>query len=749
MKSLIITVSVLLAVINLSAQNINGRVLELLEDKSKKPLEGANVYWEGTSIGTISDAKGNYTISGPEKNRENILNVTYIGFTLESKEIINNQYIFYLKRSIDLDEVKVTSKQSTTKFSTITSRNIQTITTGEIAKAACCNLSECFETNASVDVNYSDALSGLKTIRMLELDGKYAKINNESLPLMTGLMNSYGLSYVPGAWIESIQILKGTGSVINGHDAITGEINVEYFKPDDTKKLHWNAYSNIEGKLENNLIYNYNKNKWQANIFSHVSYLNREIDHNGIYHDHSNHSNHQGDGFLDVPKIKQFNLLNRWKYNGKKIRAQIYIKGLTEDRMAGQKSDIDEPRYVVGIYNDLLEINTKTGYIFNNKKNQSFGLQTIFRTHKQDTQFGDKKYDSHQKKMFLNLICASDLWNEEHTVKAGLSFNADRFESIYSGNIFNSQLTGTKPYYIIANNGFIVEYLDYNRRLDLVSGLFLEYNFKKAENFNLNIGLRGDYYNNTAKTYFSPRFNFKYNPSDKTVVRFSAGKGFRIPNVLADNIYYMASSKDIAIDLDVIPEEAWNYGVNFAYCFYLFSREGIFNIDYYKTIFHSKVFVDRFSVNDVLYFYNINDNFQINSIQLDFSYELINRLNMKSSFKYNSNQILSDLTPRNRSMINLSYSNKIASWKFDYTINRIGVINMPETNTNPFYVHNTQITHIVKGFDIYIGIENIFNYVQDNPIKNAENPFSPGFDASLIYGPVMGRLLYAGLRYKI
>ena len=748
MKSLIITVSVLLTVINLSAQNINGRVLELLEDKSKKPLEGANVYWEGTSIGTISDAKGNYSISGPEKNRENILNVTYIGFTLESKEIINNQYIFYLKRSIDLDEVKVTSKQSTTKFSTITSRNIQTITTGEIAKAACCNLSECFETNASVDVNYSDALSGLKTIRMLALDGKYVKINNESLPLMTGLMNSYGLSYVPGAWIESIQILKGTGSVINGHDAITGEINVEYFKPDDTKKLHWNAYSNIEGKLENNLIYNYNKNKWQANIFSHASYLNREIDHNGIYHDHSNHSNHKGDGFLDVPKIKQFNLLNKWKYSGKKLRAQIYIKGLTEDRMAGQKSDIDEPRYVVGIYNDLLELNTKTGYIFNNKKNQSFGLQTIFRTHKQDTQFGDKKYDSHQKKMFLNLICASDLWNEEHTVKAGLSFNADRFESIYSGNIFNSQLTGTKPYYI-TNNGVIVEYLDYNRRLDLVSGLFLEYNFKKAENFNLNIGLRGDYYNNTAKTYFSPRFNFKYNPSDKTVVRFSAGKGFRIPNVLADNIYYMASSKDIAIELDVIPEEAWNYGVNFAYCFYLFSREGIFNIDYYTTIFHSKVFVDRFSYNDVLYFYNIDDNYQINSIQLDFSYELINRLNMKSSFKYNSNQILSDLTPRNRSMINLSYSNKIASWKFDYTINRIGVINMPETNTNPFYVHNTQITHIVKGFDIYIGMENIFNYVQDNPIKNAETPFSPGFDASLIYGPVMGRLLYAGLRYKI
>ena len=217
-------------------------------------------------IDTQLDAKNNEekVIELSAQNEELIKELTVIRSEITKliddvevlkKEILNNEYVFYLTSSINLNEVEINSNQATTKYSIISTKNIQTITSGEIAKAACCNLSECFETNASVDVNYSDAVSGIKTIKMLGLAGKYVKINNESLPLMTGLLNSYGLSYVPGSWIESIQILKGMGSVLNGHDAITGEINVEYFKPDDKDKIHTNLYFNSEGKLEKNFIY--------------------------------------------------------------------------------------------------------------------------------------------------------------------------------------------------------------------------------------------------------------------------------------------------------------------------------------------------------------------------------------------------------------------------------------------------------------------------------------------------------------
>ena len=777
MKNLLITAIVLVATSNISAQNINGRVFEILKDNSKAPIVGANIFWEGTTIGTITDKNGYYSIIGPDTLQEAILNVSYVGYTLHSKEILNNEYFFYLTSSINLNEVEINSNQATTKYSIISTKNIQTITSGEIAKAACCNLSECFETNASVDVNYSDAVSGIKTIKMLGLAGKYVKINNESLPLMTGLLNSYGLSYVPGSWIESIQILKGMGSVLNGHDAITGEINVEYFKPDDKDKIHTNLYFNSEGKLEKNFIYNFNKNKWQSNLFTHISYLGREIDHNGKSHEHTNHNHNQGDGFLDTPKLKLFNILNRWKYVGDNLRSQFYIKLLTEDREGGQKSNFPEPRYIVGVYNDLFEFSAKNGYVFNNEKNQSIGIQSIFKLHSQDAQFGNNILNSLQEKIYINLIAGTDLLNSNHTLNTGFSFNHDKFKNYYDGNIFsatfNNNINLNTDSVFYSSNGIqakVIDDLTSFERKDLVSGLYLEYNYSSQENLNLNIGLRSDYYNITSKFYFSPRLNFKYNPSDKTVIRLSAGKGFRISNSLIENMNYMASSRRILVDSNILPEEAWNLGGNFAYCFYLFSREGILNFDYYRTIFTNKIMLDITDANSI-FIYDESSNSQYsspysNTLQLDLSYEFFNRFFVKSSYKLIDNKQFGKsiyLSPKNRGLLNFTYSNLKNNWKFDYTINRFGENVIPnylnsssdifekdgDFFTNPFYVHNSQVTYSVNDFDVYLGGENILNFVQENHIVDYENPFGNNFDASLIYAPVMGRLFYMGLRYKV
>ena len=748
------------------SQNIQGKVLEIRKDSSFSPIFGANVYWEGTTVGTVTNFKGEYSIE-EAPSFPATLNVSFVGYSLDSKEVINDKYIFYLKSSIDLKEVNIKGKQNTTKISIKDPLNIQTISTGEIQKAACCNLSECFETNASVDVSYSDAISGLKTIKMLGLDGKYVKINNESMPLMTGLLNSYGLSYVPGSWIESIQILKGMGSVVNGHDAITGEINLEYFKPvADAERLMWNFYTNGEGKLENNLILSSNKGKWGANLFTHISYLGREIDHHGSSHNHHSHSDHHGDGFLDAPKIKQFNLLNKWKYTGDNFRLQIYLKGLLEERIGGQKTGILD-RYIVDIYNELLEINTKTGYVFSNKRNQTIGLQTAYREHKQNAQFGDNIFNGKQQRFYMNLISVTDLWSINHTLKYGLSYSVDRFNNNLTGNMLFPHTVSS--YYNLIKD-------------DLITGAYLEYNYKLNENFNLNTGLRSDYYNITKKIYYSPRINIKYNPNDQSVVRFSLGKGFRIPNIIADNMYLLASSRDIMIDYDNKPEIAWNFGSNFSYCFYLFSREGTFNFDVYRTVFENMIIVDIMDADRVS-FYNMipnkisgEKNFS-NTIQFDLSYEIFERYDVKLSYKINnarfayrskesqntsSTYFSSEIpfSPKSRGMINLAYSTISEKWKYDFTANYVGSSFMPDyyrdipeingddNYTDPFTVCNTQITHKRNDFDIYVGVENIFSYVQKNPIIDAENPFSENFDASLIYGPVMGRLFYMGLRYS-
>ena len=541
---------VLIATINTKAQNkIKGRVVEQLEDSSEMPIPGTNVYWEGTTIGVATDEQGYYQIPEPESYPATLV-VSFVGYQTYTKIIKEwNYYHIILTPSIQQDEVKIKGKVNTTKFSTINTINMQTLTTGELEKAACCNLSESFSTNATVDVTFTDAVSGAKQIQMLGLDGIYTQITQENMPLIRGISSAYGLSYVPGTWIESIQIIKGAGSVINGFESLTGQINLEYYKPETAPKLFWNMYTNSEGKIENNLQFAKNNGNWKSNLFTHVSYFDREVDNNR-------------DRFLDMPKVKQFNVLNRWKYVGSKdFRIQIIVRGLVEDRVGGTIENVANP-YLVDIHNDLLEFTSKTGILQQNSPGKSMGLQTAFRRHNQTAIFGKNNYKGLQESAYLNFIRQTYLGNTNHILKYGISYYADRYTESFKGNIDTS--------------------FSNKVRVDLMTGIFSEYAFKWRESFNLVAGIRADYYNNTEEMNYLPRLNMKYNPTEQTAIRLSAGRAFRVANVFVENASFLASKRQITIG-NLNPEMAWNYGTNFTYCFYLFGREGTINADAYKS----------------------------------------------------------------------------------------------------------------------------------------------------------------------
>ena len=739
MRDLVIFAIVLVASFSLKAQNqIEGRVLELTNDGEKIPIFGANVYWEETNIGTTTDVNGIYFIS-EAKSFPATLSVSYIGYTFDSKEILDDKYIFYLKSSVDLEEVEVIGRQNTQKTSLIEPINIQVLSTGEIHKAACCNLSECFETNNSVDVTYSDAITGIKKIQMLGLDGKYVQITSELLPLIRGLQRSYALTYVPGSWIESIQIIKGAGSVVNGYESLTGQINVEYFKPEvDVDKFKWNIYANHSGKLENNLILTKKKGDWRSNLFAYFSYFDKEVDHHGYHHDHTDHTDHKGDNFLDMPKIKQLSILNRWKYYGSdKYRFQINFRGTIEDRKAGQISTINNP-YLSNINNKLIQLYTKAGKIINS--NKSIGIQSSVTLHNQDARFGNNVYDGKNESVSMNFIYQNQV-SENSLFKYGSSFFADRFTETFSGNIEES--------------------FEDRKRLDLVPGLFVEYQFER-QRLNVITGLRADYYNLEDKTYYSPRINFKYNISDRSVVRISSGKAFRISNFLADNMQYLSSSRQVIIGKNLKPEVGWNHGLNFAYCFYFLNKEGNFNFDLYRTVFENQITVD-IENKDRLLFTNLNGISFANVIQVDLQYSIISALSMRLSYKLNNSvstfndgvEKVLPLLPKQRGLVNLTYKNISDKLHLDFTVNYIGKSRIPENIitannfSSPFTLLNSQVTYKLKIADIYIGSENITNYTQDSPIIDPENPFGQDFDASLIWGPVMGRNIYVGLRYNI
>tara|TARA_Y100000385_G_scaffold93586_1_gene96676 strand:+ start:35 stop:2194 length:2160 start_codon:yes stop_codon:yes gene_type:complete len=718
MKKILFFITILVINLNLNAQDIIGKVLELNSDGSISPIFGANVYWEETTVGTTTDANGNYTISEATSFPAS-LSVSYVGYTYDSKEFINNEFIFYLKRSVELDEVNIRSSVNSTKYSVVNSLNVQTLTVNELQKAACCNLSESFSTNASVDVSYSDAISGAKKIRMLGLDGRYVQITNEGIPLIRGLSSSYGLNYVPGTWIESIQIIKGSGSVVNGFESFTGQINLEYFKPSTADKMYWNVYANSGQKFENNLALKKIYEKWSSNLFTHFSYHNKEIDENN-------------DGFMDMPHLKNFNVLNRFLYEGSNVfRAQLFVKAMYEDREGGQLSNFLNP-YKIDIHNDIIEIGTKTG-ILPDEDQRSIGLQTSFRRHNQEAQFGDKLYNGLQESVYLNLI--RDVKINNNTFRYGLNYNADRFEESFNDSLFN--------------------------KIDLITGVFSEYNLKIDDYFILVAGFRADYHNN-SQYHYTPRVNVKYNPTDDLALRISAGKAFRISNIFVEHSNFLASNRIVKVRENLLPEVAWNMGFNLTYCFRLFGKEGIINADAYRTEFENQTVVDIENPG-FLKFYNLNGKSFANTLQIDLGYELVERLNIKLAYKINEVKIEYEnrgllqppLTPRDRALVNLSYANTSKDWEFDFTTNFVGESRLPahqdvkDAFSNPFFVHNSQITKKYDYIEVYIGAENILNFTQDNPIKIADNPTDENFDASIVYAPINGRMIYLGLRYKL
>ena len=718
MKKILFFITILVINLNLNAQDIIGKVLELNSDGSISPIFGANVYWEETTVGTTTDANGNYTINEATSFPAS-LSVSYVGYTYDSKEFINNEFIFYLKRSVELDEVNIRSSVNSTKYSVVNSLNVQTLTVNELQKAACCNLSESFSTNASVDVSYSDAISGAKKIRMLGLDGRYVQITNESIPLIRGLSSSYGLNYVPGTWIESIQIIKGSGSVVNGFESFTGQINLEYFKPSTADKMYWNVYANSGQKFENNLALKKIYEKWSSNLFTHFSYHNKEIDENN-------------DGFMDMPHLKNFNVLNRFLYEGSNVfRAQLFVKAMYEDREGGQLSNFLNP-YKIDIHNDIIEIGTKTG-ILPDEDQRSIGLQTSFRRHNQEAQFGDKLYNGLQESVYLNLI--RDVKINNNTFRYGLNYNADRFEESFNDSLFN--------------------------KIDLITGVFSEYNLKIDDYFILVAGFRADYHNN-SQYHYTPRVNVKYNPTDDLALRISAGKAFRISNIFVEHSNFLASNRIVKVRENLLPEVAWNMGFNLTYCFRLFGKEGIINADAYRTEFENQIVVDIENPG-FLNFYNLNGKSFANTLQIDLGYELVERLNIKLAYKINEVKIEYEnrgllqppLTPRDRALVNLSYANTSKDWEFDFTTNFVGESRLPahqevkDAFSNPFFVHNSQITKRYDNIEVYIGAENILNFTQDNPIKIADNPTDENFDASIVYAPINGRMIYLGLRYKL
>ncbi|MDN3708314.1 TonB-dependent receptor [Myroides ceti] len=731
--------------LNLQAQDVlKGKVV----DEKNQPLSSVAVMFADASFGVETDEEGKFEIPYVE---ESILSVSYVGFiTREIKVVSADDLLIQLKTEDTLDELVIAARRKNTQRSLTSNTNTITMNSGELLKAACCNLAESFETNPSIDVNFSDAVSGSKQIKMLGLTSPYILIAEENIPTVRGASQAYGLSFIPGTWVESIQITKGAGSVVNGYESISGQINTELIKPANDIPFYLNLYGSTDARFEINAHFNEKiSDKWSSSLFVHG---NSRVKKNDMNHD----------GFLDNPLGSQINVMNRWQYINmeKGWVAFLTARYMKDEKQTGETAfDKDKDKLSTVLWGseintDKFDANAKIGYVFPDQPYKSFGWQNSFSYHKQNSYYGLNQFDITQRSIYSNFIYSSIISNTMHTFSTGANFVYDN----YSEDVVNF---GSVNY----------------DRTDNSVGAFFEYTYDNADNFALVLGLRADQ-SNRLGLFATPRLHMRYNPWDKAVLRASAGRGKRIANIFAENQYLFASSRKFNImdeggkAYGMNPEIAWNYGISFSQGFLLFGRNTEIAFDFYRTDFQNQIVVDIDQSARSVNFYNLEGASFANSFQFDVTYNLAKHLNIRSAYKYydiqtdyKSGTLERPLQAKHRFFTNIEFethqTERGGSWKFDATWNWLGKQRLPYTGdnlaenqlpsyTNPFSTINAQITKVFsERLEVYVGGENIGNYQQNRVILGADDPFGSNFDSTIVYAPIFGQMYYAGLRFKI
>jgi len=735
-------------------KTLKGHIVTSIENGENIPVKNADVNWkEHPVMKTVTDSLGNFELMYHEGLFS--IEVSKEGFI--SQEIliknVDEPVEIYLELQLSpseklLDEVVIRQKANAVSIKANSASLTYTINKTELLKAACCNLAESFETTPTVDVSTTNAVTGSKQIRMLGLDQKYTSITVDNLPEVRGLSSASGINFIPGTWINSIQLTKGGSTVNNGYEAITGQINTELIKYKDKNFTNINFFANQNARLELNMV-NASKisNDWSNTNLSHLS--------GRLVKEDMNH-----DGFLDNPLSKQINLMDIIRYDGIKKNGwgsmfgfqALYSKEIGGEKKFRESTDrLTQNHYGIGIENSHYEIWNKTGYVFLTKPYQSIGLQTKFIHHNTNSYFGQRLYNGNENSFFTNLLFESIIGNTNNKYTVGASYLHDSYNEDFENRNY--------------------------KRTENVPGIFVEYTNTSFKNFTLVTGLRTDFHN-LAGTQLLPRINIKYAFLPKTTLRLAAGRGMRTSNIFSENMQYLASSRKVHIKPNngdiygLKPEIAWNYGGSLIQDFKIGTVKNTLTFDFYRTDFKKQVLVDLDKSTQSLWFYNLDGKSFSNTFQA--VWDIIPISNLELHFAYKWYDIKADymegrkqvpFTSKNRGLFSISYStneteNK-SKWTLDFNLQYVGKQRIPDTSQNPveyqrksfspnYALMNAQISkHFTDKLRTYLGVENLGSYKQKNPIINSENPFGDYFDTSLVYAPIVSAMFYMGIDLKL
>ncbi|MBP6185351.1 MAG: carboxypeptidase-like regulatory domain-containing protein [Saprospiraceae bacterium] len=704
-------------------------------------LTGAIVYWEGTTTATTTAEDGSFQIERPDTSA--ILLIQYVGYDPVSVRVTPAEQDIYITLTgiKTLQAVEVTGEQLGNYVSTLSTVNIEHITSRELKKAACCNLAESFETNATVDVGHTNAVTGTSEIQMLGLRGIYSQLLIENRPTMNGLAQPFSLEYIPGTWVEGIQISKGASSVANGPQSMTGQVNVELVKPTTDAPLFVNLFANHLGRYEGNLHLNRAwSDKLATGFLFHASTQSREIDDNK-------------DSFRDLPLKNQLNGMYRMFYQAGPLEGQLNVHAIRHHQSGGQLDNLPDP-WRIDQDNDRLEVYGKNGYVFSQDQFSSIGFIYNAYVHQYNGRYGARSHQGDQRGGYLNLLYNREGKSPYNNYTAGYSFNYDDIREDLFGVNFD--------------------------RKDIVNGAFVQYGYGSEKNLadkrfswqdfaGLIAGVRADYHQRYG-WYITPRVNARVNLDSRTIIRMSAGRGWRNPNFPPDWQAMLFSNRSLQVLDKLRPEDAWVYGLNFTKNMTVFDHHAFSIVaDLFHTRFTNQIVMDMEASHTQILLYNLDGKSFSNSALFMATMEVLHGMDVKLAWKYNDvrttylgNLESLPMVPLHRILATVDYVTPNDQWRFNVTAQGVGSMRLPShtgipaevigdrPQESPVYtLFNAQVSWTYKTFEIYLGGENLGNYKQQNPILDWQNPTSPHFDASRVFAPIVGTRIYTGLRYSL
>jgi len=755
----------------------------IVVDEKGNPLVGANVYWAETTEGAATDTAGLFEMELVRQTK--LLVTSYIGYRNDTLLVKNRDFITIVLVQDDvLEEVEVVERRKDVVRARYSAFDIQTLGKGELCRAACCNLSESFETNASVDVAYTDAGTGMHQIRMLGLSGTYVQVLGENSPAVRGLAGAYGMDYVPGPWIESVQISKGTSSVRNGYEAITGQINFEYLKPQTMNPLEVSFNLTDEFHVELDAL-----GGWDIPIPSDPMMGTLSTSVMAHFHDGTFTKDDNGDGFLDIPQDQSLNLLNRWYYKNDEYSFQWLMRGVHDDRHSGQRptwhnaQPLPANPYQIELQADRAEAMMKHGIMLDEESGMSIGIVSNASYHRQKNRYGTRLWQANQWNAYTNAIWQNN-WegsgkkDNDHQLAIGVSINYDRYdESIRLDTLHSRDGQGESSW--LSN--------------EVTAGLFAEYTYKLEEQVSLVAGLRGDY-SNRYGWFVTPRLNLRYAPLEWWTLRGSVGLGYRSPLAVADYANFLPTNRRWVMT-NLQQEKSANAGLTMTFDIPLGNRTMQLTAEYYYTTFLNGVIVDQDHSRDSIVFFNLRDvkgaRSYSHNAQIEATMEVLKGWTWTLAFRYNDvkqttyNSQTGEyqlrekvLQNRFKGLITTSYLTPKGGWQFDATAQFNGPgrlydgFQIPEGN-NQYYEKDGAIYHkwypqlmaqVTKYFkhniSLYFGVDNMTNFTQQNPIIGAVVPAgqqgagmidaqSQNFDATTIWAPTEGWSFYLGLRWAL